>query len=128
MPSIYSPPSTGGGGGLLASALGNNTTANRTAFASTPPPKSAGTIRAAGGVITDVDEVNMTDLESLPFSTPIEMLINLWVARYGNEWVDVNEVLTDDFYGLAFKRLKSMGKLETHYLTNRSRFVCRKPA
>ena len=118
MPSIYSPPSTGGGGGLLASALGNNTT---------PPPKSAGTIRAAGGVITDVDEVNMTDLESLPFSTPIEMLINLWVARYGNEWVDVNEVLTDAFYGLAFKRLKAMGKLETHYLTNKSRFVCRKP-
>ncbi len=70
----------------------------------------------------------MNDLESLPFSTPIETLINLWVARYGNEWVDVNDVLAEEFYGLTYKRLKSMGKLETHYLTNRARFVCRKPA
>jgi hypothetical protein len=72
-------------------------------------------------------EVNMEDLESLPFSTPIETLLNLWVARYGNEWVDVKDVLAEEFYGLTYKRLKSMGKLETHYLTNKARFVCRKP-
>ncbi len=69
----------------------------------------------------------MEDLESLPFSTPIETLLNLWVARYGNEWVDVKDVLAEEFYGLTYKRLKAMGKLETHYLTNRARFVCRKP-
>jgi hypothetical protein len=85
------------------------------------------TITAPGGVISDEVEVNMEDLESLPFSTPIETLLNLWVARYGNEWVDVKDVLDEEFYGLTYKRLKAMGKLETHYLTNKARFVCRKP-
>jgi hypothetical protein len=123
MPSIYSPPSTGGGGGLLASAVGNSNI--NTAFA--PPPTTTSTFRAPGGIISDEVEVNMEDLESLPFSTPIETLLNLWVARYGNEWVDVKDVLAEEFYGLTYKRLKSMGKLETHYLTNKARFVCRKP-
>ena len=85
------------------------------------------TITAPGGGISDEVEVNMEDLESLPFSTPIETLLNLWVARYGNEWVDVKDVLDEEFYGLTYKRLKAMGKLETHYLTNKARFVCRKP-
>jgi hypothetical protein len=76
---------------------------------------------------TNADTVNMEDLESLPFSTPIETLLNLWVTRYGNEWVDVMDVLAEEFYGLTYKRLKALGKLETHYLTNRARFVCRKP-
>jgi hypothetical protein len=88
---------------------------------------TAGTVHAPQGVITKTDEVNMADLESLPFNTPIETLLNLWVARYGNEWVDVTDVLAEEFYGLTYKRLKSLGKLETHYLTNKSRFVCRKP-
>jgi hypothetical protein len=125
MPSIYSPPSTGGGGGLLASAVGNSN--SNTAFAFTPSPTSAGAVRAPDGIISNDVEVNMEDLESLPFSTPIETLLNLWVARYGNEWVDVKDVLAEEFYGLTYKRLKSMGKLETHYLTNKARFVCRKP-
>jgi hypothetical protein len=87
----------------------------------------AGTFRAPQGVITNTDEVNMEELESLPFNTPIETLLNLWIARFGNDWVDVNDVLAEEFYGLTYKRLKAMGQLETHYLTNKSRFVCRKP-
>jgi len=87
----------------------------------------AGTVHAPQGVITRTDEVNMEELESLPFNTPIETLLNLWVARFGNDWVDVNDVLAEEFYGLTYKRLKAMGQLETHYLTNKSRFVCRKP-
>lgn len=124
MPSIYTPPpSTTGGAipGVLSGpstfAFSNNGSVNN----------STTTFSAPGGVISDEVEVNMEDLESLPFSTPIETLLNLWVARYGNEWVDVKDVLAEEFYGLTYKRLKAMGKLETHYLTNKARFVCRKP-
>jgi hypothetical protein len=122
MPSIYTSPSLGSAGQVLTSGATN------AAFGFSSPSNSTGTFRAPDGVITRAVEVSMNDLESLPFSTPIETLINLWVARYGNEWVDVNDVLAEEFYGLTYKRLKSMGKLETHYLTNRARFVCRKPA
>jgi hypothetical protein len=125
MPSIYTPPSSGSAGQVLVSGA-TNTAIGFSSLSS--PSNSTGTFRAPDGVITRAMEVSMEDLESLPFSTPIETLINLWVARYGNEWVDVNDVLDEEFYGLTYKRLKAMGKLETHYLTNRARFVCRKPA
>ena len=119
MPSIWPPPSyVTGGVGMDGYASSSNSGAGAT---------TAATFRATGGGISDEVEVNMEDLESLPFSTPIETLLNLWVARYGNEWVDVKDVLAEEFYGLTYKRLKSMGKLETHYLTNKARFVCRKP-
>lgn len=80
-----------------------------------------------GGVITDVDSVTTADLDSVAFNTPIETLVNLWVTRYGEEWVDVDKIMDDPFFGATYKRLKSLGQLETHYLTDRSRFVCRKP-
>jgi hypothetical protein len=85
------------------------------------------TVTAPGGVITDVDSVTTADLDSAAFNTPIETLANLWVTRYGDEWVDVDRLLEDSFFGAAYKRLKSVGRLETHYLTDRARFVCRKP-
>lgn len=92
-----------------------------------PFGSTTGTVTAPNGVITNAVKVSTRDLESEAFNTPIETLIDLWVARYGNEWVGMDAVLVDEFYGLAYKRLKSLGQLETHYLTDRARFVCRKP-
>jgi len=68
------------------------------------------------------------DLEKDVFKIPIETLLNLWVTRFGNEWVDLEAVIDgDDFFLNAYKRLKQMGLLEQHYLTDRARYVCRKP-
>jgi hypothetical protein len=117
-----------GSAGQVLTSGATNTGAFNTAIGFSSPSNSTGTFRAPDGVISNDVEVSMEDLESLPFSTPIETLLHLWVARYGNEWVDVKDVLAEEFYGLTYKRLKAMGKLETHYLTNRARFVCRKPA
>ena len=126
MPSIYTPPPSATGG-LVPNTLTTSSNGAAMAFHNSGNDFASKVFRAPGGVISNDVEVNMEDLESLPFSTPIETLLNLWVARYGNEWVDVKDVLAEEFYGLTYKRLKSMGKLETHYLTNRARFVCRKP-
>jgi hypothetical protein len=76
---------------------------------------------------TNTDAVSMKDLQSEAFNTSVETLIDLWLTRYGNEWVDMEKIEGDEFYVLAYKRLKSLGQLETHYLTDRARFVCRKP-
>lgn len=61
------------------------------------------------------------------FEMKIDDVINLWLAKYGNEWVDVFEVKHDSYYKYVYARLKAVSELEQHYLTDRSKFVCRKP-
>lgn len=67
------------------------------------------------------------DLEHEAYNVAVDSLIDLWVTRYGNEWVDLSEIEQDEFFRLAYRRLKQMGELETHYLTDRARYVCRRP-
>lgn len=67
------------------------------------------------------------ELDSEAFTVPVDRLIDLWTAKFGNEWVDMTDIATDAFFSGAYKRLKQLGELETHYLTDRSRYVCRKP-
>jgi hypothetical protein len=90
------------------------------------PFGNPGVITAPGGVITDADKVSQADLDSDVFNTSVESLINLWVTRYGNAWVDIADVMDDSFYGRVFKRLRSLSELEVHYLTDRARYVCRR--
>ena len=61
------------------------------------------------------------------FNTPINTLLDLWLTRFGNEWIDLEDIEKDEFFSIAYKRLKQMGELEQHYLTDRARYVCRKP-
>ena len=71
--------------------------------------------------------LTMVDLEKDVFNISVETLINLWVTRFGNEWVDLETIDNDDFFVNAYKRLKQLGHLEQHYLTDRAKYVCRKP-
>lgn len=121
MPSIYPPPSTSPY--VLTSAVPQN----GLSITNTGADTFNTTVTAPGGVITDVDSVTSADLDSAAFNTSIDTLVNLWVTRYGEEWVDVDKLMDDPFFGATYKRLKSLGQLETHYLTDRARFVCRKP-
>jgi hypothetical protein len=57
--------------------------------------------------------------------TDIDVLIDLWVARFGNEWVDLIVIEEEPFFMTAYKRLKKDGALEMHYLTDRAKLVCR---
>ncbi len=91
------------------------------------PFGNSGTIHAPGGVITDADRVNMADLNSDVFNSKVETLVNLWLTKYGTDWVDISDVMEDAFYGRVYKRLRSLSELEVHYLTDRSRYVCRMP-
>jgi len=72
---------------------------------------------------TNMIEIN----EHSAFKAPISVLIDLWVTRFGNEWVDLETIEQDDFFSIAYKRLRQMAQIEMHYLTDRARYVCRKP-
>ena len=72
-------------------------------------------------------EVTTAMLDSEAFNIPVNRLIDLWVARYGNKWIDLTELEDDEFFNTAFKRLKQLGEVEVHFLTDRARYVCRMP-
>lgn len=74
-------------------------------------------------VTTNMIEIN----EHEAFSTPVSVLVDLWVTRFGNEWVDLDLIEEDKFFLIAYKRLRQMAQIEMHYLTDRARYVCRKP-
>jgi hypothetical protein len=81
-----------------------------------------------GAIVCDAyPPATSMDLKHDAYETPVSTLIDLWVARYGNEWVDLETVDDDVFFSLAYQRLKNLGQLEIHYLTDRARYVCRKP-
>ena len=72
--------------------------------------------------------VNSVDLkENEAFNTDVQTLSDLWLAKWGNEWVDSAEIQGDKFWVVAFERLKQLGQIEQHYLTDRAMHVCRKP-
>ena len=73
-------------------------------------------------------QTNMIEIkEHEAFNAPVATLLNLWLTRFGNEWIDLEDIESDEFFAIAYKRLKQMGELEQHYLTDRARYVCRKP-
>ena len=77
-------------------------------------------------LVVDSQIVSM-ELESEAFTVPVSRLIDLWLARFGNTWVDLTTLEEEEFFHAAFKRLKQLGEVEVHYLTDRARYVCRKP-
>jgi hypothetical protein len=72
----------------------------------------------------DIDE---SQLNSEVFSTPLSTLENLWMTKYEDKWVDLEAIADDPFFGLVYKRLFQKGLVEVHYLTNKSKYVCRVP-
>lgn len=72
-------------------------------------------------------EVTTAMLESEAFKVPVDNLVNIWVLRFGHDWVELESIEDDAFFSLAFKRLKQLGEVEVHFLTDRARYVCRMP-
>ena len=83
-----------------------------------------GTLRAKRVVES---EITSAMLESEAFKIPIDRLVNLWIARFGNDWVPMESIEEEEFFRLVFNRLKQLGEVEVHFLTDRARYVCRMP-
>ena len=47
----------------------------------------------------------------------LDQLSDLWLVKYGSNWVDFEE--QEEFYKYAAVRLSSTSKLEKHYVNNR---------
>lgn len=49
------------------------------------------------------------------FKTPLKDLANMWLAKFGNAWVSVEAVYSENFYRLACYRLARAGKIENAF-------------
>ena len=83
-----------------------------------------GTLRAKRIVES---EITSAMLESEAFKVSVDDLVNVWIVRFGHDWVALESIEEDAFFSLAFKRLKQLGEVEVHFLTDRARYVCRMP-
>jgi hypothetical protein len=72
-------------------------------------------------------EITTAMLDSEAFSIPVSRLIDIWITRFGNKWINIEEIEEDKFFSSAFRRLKQLGEVEVHFLTDRARYVCRMP-
>jgi len=113
---------------LTGVSLGSPTTVSNNLWTSTAiGTASANQIRQSVNRWPEVQTNCIEIKEHEAFNTSVATLLDLWLTRYGNEWIDLEDIENDEFFAIAYKRLKQMGELEQHYLTDRARYVCRKP-
>lgn len=105
-----------------------NTTAPRMTLATNQLVSNQGGPFGATATALARSHTNSVELkENEAYSTPTQTLCDLWLAKWGNEWVDLVDITNDRFWAVASERLKQLGHVEQHYLTDRATYVCRKP-
>ena len=73
-------------------------------------------------------DMAMLEDASSPYNIDPETLSNLWVVRFGKEWVGSDTVEDDEqveFWRHAANRLRELGYLEMHTLASSYRVVLR---
>ena len=105
--------------------VGNTTAPHMTLATNQLVSNQGGPFGAVAKVRNHTNSVELKENEA--YNTPTQTLCDLWVAKWGNEWVDLVDLQDDRFWGVAFERLKQLGHVEQHYLTDRATYVCRKP-
>lgn len=73
-------------------------------------------------------DMAMLEDQSSPYNISPETLSNLWVVRFGKEWVGSDTVDDDEqveFWRHAANRLRELGYLEMHTLASSYRVVLR---
>ncbi len=65
-------------------------------------------------------EIPTINLEEGAWDVPISQLVDLWTVRYGSKWVDESEL--DEFYKVASQRLRTLNKVESHFVNGKDVF------
>lgn len=60
------------------------------------------------------------NLEEGAWDIPVSQLVDLWIVRYGSKWVDESEL--DEFYKVASRRLRTLNKIESHFVNGKDVF------
>jgi len=80
-----------------------------------------------GGQTSAFPPLRSDQLQGEVFQMNVDQLADLWLARFGNDWISIENFIDDPFWSVAYQRLKTLGEVEVHYLTDRAQYVCRRP-
>jgi hypothetical protein len=69
--------------------------------------------------------ITQAGLNSEVFETPLDTLVNLWLNRYGGGWVNMADVIEEEFYTLAAQRLIQTSRMEAFTLSDVGKRVLR---
>lgn len=70
--------------------------------------------------------VNQTTQSNENDHVSLDVMHDLWDVRWGNNWVSIETIEADAFFSKAYKAMREAGEIETHYLTDRATYVCRR--
>jgi hypothetical protein len=65
-------------------------------------------------------EVPVYKLNEGAWDIPVSQLVDLWTVKYGSKWVQEDEL--DEFYKITAKRLRTLHKIESHYVNGNDVF------
>lgn len=65
-------------------------------------------------------EPPQANLNEGAWDVPISQLVDLWTVRFGSKWVDDSEL--DEFYKVASQRLRTLNKVESHFVNGKDVF------
>lgn len=76
---------------------------------------------------TKIGEPRMVtaDLDHEAAKATIETLKDMWIMRWQDNWVSIEDFVSDDFWRIAFVRLENVNRLERHMLFDRMEYVYR---
>lgn len=89
------------------------------AVTQTAPWQSTATQAAPYPPVRHIYDVTFADLKNEAMLAPISVLVNMWLAKYQNEWVLSDDVSRDDFFRLAANRLIKLNMLETVHVSDK---------
>ena len=81
--------------------------------------QSSQTQPAPSPPVKNMHDITLADLKNEAMLAPISVLVSMWLAKYQNEWVLLDDVVTDDFFRLAANRLKKLNMLEIVYVSDK---------
>jgi hypothetical protein len=98
---------TGAGTGGISPLSYNQSAARNTIF-----NNAINSQPAPSPPVKNIHDITLADLKNEAMLAPISVLVSMWLAKYQNEWVLSEDVVTDDFFRLVANRLIKLNKLE----------------
>jgi hypothetical protein len=59
------------------------------------------------------------DPDNPAWSASVATLVDVWLAKFGDKWVEEKEVIADPFFSIVAARLTPLSRLEKHFIPDK---------
>lgn len=71
------------------------------------------------------DVFNESAIKTQAFDAPLSMVVDLWIVRWGEEWVSGSEIKKDPYWNMQLLRLLNADLVDNLYLMDKQDTVYR---